>query len=224
MMEKLKRHLGVTYKWEKVNGVTIMEASMPKLEDEIIMAYDNLMKKIVKEHPTPGYSGKILTKHEGDPVNLKEYRSLIGQLLYYMAKVAPEVANPCRELSSYMDCPSKEHWKCIKRAVGYIKLCKGKGVKTKTPKDLTIISYCDSNYATKPDDRKSISGMIHTIGGMLLNWCSRKQKIVTLSSTKAEYVALSESQETQFEWMLLNKLTGATKPAIIYEDNTGAIF
>ena len=57
-MGKLKRHLGVTYKWEKVNGVTIMEASMPKLEDEIIMAYENLMKKIVKEQPTSGYPGK----------------------------------------------------------------------------------------------------------------------------------------------------------------------
>ena len=135
------------------------------------------------------------------------------------------MANPCRELSSYMDCPNEEHWKCIERAVGYIKFCKGKGVKTKTPRDLTIISYCDSNYATNPDDRKSVSGMIHTIGGMLLNWCSRKQKIVTLSSTKAEYVALSKcAQETKFEWMLLNELTGATKPAIIYEDNTGAIF
>ena len=60
---------------------------------------------------------------------------------------------------------------------------------------------------------------------MLRNWCSREQKIVTLSSTEAEYAALSEcAQETKFEWMLLNELTGAIKPAIIYQDKTGAIF
>ena len=48
---------------------------------------------------------------------------------------------------------------------------------------------------------------------------------MTLSSTEAEYVALSEcSQETKFEWMLLNELLGSTQPATIYEDNTGAIF
>ena len=67
--------------------------------------------------------------------------------------------------------------------------------------------------------------MINTLGGMILNWFSKKQKSVTLSSTEAEYVVLSEcSQETKFKWMLLNELLGSTHPATIYEDNTGAIF
>ena len=66
---------------------------------------------------------------------------------------------------------------------------------------------------------------MNTLGGSLLNWSSKKQRIVTLSSTEAEYIALSEcAQEMKFEWMLLNELLDQATPATIHEDNTGAIF
>ena len=142
-----------------------------------------------------------------------------------MTKVASELANACRELSSHMSNPGPEHWKAIERMAGYLKGRKNKYLTFRAPSVLTPISYCDSNYATDPDDRKSISGMIHTIGGTIVNWSSKKQATVTLSSTEAEYIALSDcSKETKFEWMLLKELTGVENPAVIYEDNTGAIF
>ena len=101
----------------------------------------------------------------------------------------------------------------------------GRGLKLKCPKELTSISYCDSNYAQDADDRKSISGRVNTIGGMITNYSSKKQATVTLSSTEAEYISLSDCcQETKFQWMLLRELTGSKEPGTIYEDNTGAIF
>ena len=222
---KLKRHLGVTYHWKTVNGKTKLCATMPKMEKEIISTYEEYANKTVKEQPTPGYPNKTLTSHSGDPIDVDVYKSLVGKLIYYMTKVAPEMGNACRELSSHFDCPGPEHWKSVERAVGYVKGRQGKPLIFSAPEKLEPISYCDSNYATNPEDRKSISGMINTLGGMILNWFSKKQKSVTLSSTEAEYVALSEcSQETKFEWMLLNELLGSTQPATIYEDNTGAIF
>jgi hypothetical protein len=60
---------------------------------------------------------------------------------------------------------------------------------------------------------------------MTTNWTSKKQQIILLSSLEAEYQALSECvQEPVFTPNLLMELTGEKKPAIIYEDNLGAIF
>lgn len=86
-------------------------------------------------------------------------------------------------------------------------------------------SYVDSNYATNTENRKSVTGMINTVGGTVTNWMSKGQVSVTLSSTEAEYVALATcAQETMFTQSLLDELGLTVRPGIIHEDNTGAMF
>jgi hypothetical protein len=59
----------------------------------------------------------------------------------------------------------------------------------------------------------------------MTNWTSKKQSTVALSSTEAEYMALSEcAQESVFTQNLVEELTGVRERAIIYEDNLGAIY
>jgi hypothetical protein len=54
---------------------------------------------------------------------------------------------------------------------------------------------------------------------------NNEQSLVTLSSTEAEYYALSEcAQEAFFTQNLLMELTKTRQSAIIYDDNQGAIF
>ena len=87
------------------------------------------------------------------------------------------------------------------------------------------ISFVDSNYAINIEDRRSITGMINTLGGMITNWTSKAQPTVSLSSTEAEYMALAScAQETMFTNSLLTELGSCKRPGIIKEDNTGAIF
>jgi hypothetical protein len=66
------------------------------------------------------------------------------------------------------------------------------------------------------------------IGGALISWQSKGHSSVTLSSTEAEYVAMSQcAQEIKFIAMLLIEVTGDKNmilPSILREDNTGAIF
>jgi DNA-binding ferritin-like protein len=67
------------------------------------------------------------------------------------------------------------------------------------PRVLQLISDCDSDYAKDENDRKSISERINALGGMTTNWISKKQNTVSLSSSEAEYQALSEHvQESVF--------------------------
>lgn len=198
---------------------------MPKMIDEIEAKYKETMDKQAKPASTPGFPGKHLPKNTGEIIKIDEYRSIVGKLMYYMTKIAPEICNAVRELSSHMTNPGEEAWKFLERCVGYISGRKYEGLTFRAPRELTSISDCDSNYAKDENDRKSISGRINTIGGMISNWSSKKQATVSLSSTEAEYQALSEcAQEAMFTQALLKEITGLQNTAIIYEDNLGAIY
>ena len=93
------------------------------------------------------------------------------------------------------------------------------------PKNMRVVSWVDSSYGDCIDTRRSTSGDIHTIGGSLLSWKSNRQKTVSLSSTEAEYYALTEAaKEQQFLQMLMEELGLLEGPGIIYEDNEAAIY
>ena len=111
------------------------------------------------------------------------------------------------------------------RVVGYLKGKELHGLVMMKPECLTAINYCDASYATDKDLRRSVSGMICTLGGLVVNWSSRTLKTCTLSSTESEYVALGEcGQDLKFVCMFLHELGVGEMPGIIYEDNEGAIF
>ena len=56
-----------------------------------------------------------------------------------------------------------------------------------------IEGFCDSDWAGDKDDSKSTSGYLFTLSGAAICWKSRKQNLIALSSTEAEYIALMEA-------------------------------
>ena len=57
---------------------------------------------------------------------------------------------------------------------------------------LEISVFADANYAEKADDRRSVFGVAVTVRKPSVSWFSSTQKIVTLSTTEVEYVALGD--------------------------------
>jgi len=226
----LTKHLGVWYERKFDYYGEYLELSMNDFLRNMMQDYERVFGKEVKEVATPGYPGTSLVKRTEDEevVNIAEYRSLVGKLLWYVKKVAPECTNAVRELSGFMDGPTQEHWRAIKRVFGYLKSFGGKkSLKLRKPKELRPEGWVDSDYATNKDTRRSVSGFVMTVGGALVSWVSRTQKSITLSSTEAEFVALSLcATEAMFVDMLLEELVGrsSVEKMLIHEDNTGAIF
>ena len=142
------------------------------------------MGEEAKIYDTPGWQNTLLSKNEGTEINLEEYRSLVGKLLYYVVKVGPECGNDVRDLARYMSNPGEDQWKAMRRVVGYLKGKNLHGHVMRRPKDLKAVLYCDASYATDKDQRRSVSG---TLGGMIVNWSSCTQKVATLSSTESIY-------------------------------------
>ena len=90
------------------------------------------------------------------------------------------------------------------------------------PKDLTIVSIVDSDFATNKDTRKSTTGYLVTIGGCLVSWMSKAQPSVTLSSTEAVCCSKMRATEIKMITMLMEEVgISYPKPAMLLEDNKG---
>ena len=86
--------------------------------------------------------------------------------------------------------------------------------------------FCDSDWAGDPETRISVTGFIIYLQGAPVCWRSKAQKGVTLSSSEAEYVAISDAvKEIKFLYFLLQNLgVELDLPIVIKTDNIGALF
>ena len=89
-----------------------------------------------------------------------------------------------------------------------------------------IVAYSDSDFGGDKETRISVAGFILYLMGVPISWRSKGQKSVTLSSSEAEYVALSEAaKEIKFVYQLLIGMGMKVKlPIVVRVDNLGAIF
>ena len=221
----LKKHLGVWWEFcTDDDGEIFLKASMEKMRTEIISDFEKATGKTVKLFSTPGYPGTTLETYKGEPVQLTDFRSVLGKLLYYVTKVGPAMLNSVRELSSHMSMPGPDHWKAMSRVVGHLKSFEKYEMVYRAPEELRAISLSDSGYAACPETRRSVGGGVDTLGGMFIGATSKKQPVVSLSSAEAELIAYSDRcQAARFGQQLLGELLGTEMTAVVLEDNQGCI-
>jgi hypothetical protein len=135
---------------------------------------------------------KLILSKEGNssPIDQTEYRSLIGSLRYLL-RTQPELTFSVSYLSRFMEKPCVEHMAAVKHLLCYVAgtLNYGMFYPRGEGGSLAILGYSDSDMGGDVDDSKSTSHMIFFLGGNPLTWNSQKQRVVTLSSCEAEYIA-----------------------------------
>ncbi|GJX01290.1 hypothetical protein Tco_0185203 [Tanacetum coccineum] len=57
---------------------------------------------------------------------------------------------------------------------------------------MALTAYADVDYAGCQDTRRSTSGSAQFLGDKLVSWSSKKQTSTSISSTEAEYIAMSK--------------------------------
>ncbi|XP_021321249.1 uncharacterized protein LOC110437213 [Sorghum bicolor] len=118
------------------------------------------------------------------------YRSVIGSLRY-LVNTKPDIAFVVGLVSRFMESPNSEHWAVVKRIVRYVSGTIDYGCKfTKEVEGgLNLLGYRDSDHGGDLIKRRSTNGLTFFLGRNLVTWSSQKQKVVTLSTCEAEYVA-----------------------------------
>ena len=113
----------------------------------------------------------------------------------------------------------------VYRILKYLKGCPGKGVLYQKNGYLDLVAYTDADWAGDRDDRKSTSGYFTLVGGNLVTWRRKKQKVVVMSSAEAEFRGVAKGL-TEVLWLrklLTEPRFTPTRSFELYCDNQAAI-
>ncbi|GJU98144.1 putative reverse transcriptase domain-containing protein [Tanacetum coccineum] len=93
--------------------------------------------------------------------------------------------------------------------------------------ELNVTGFCDASWQCDKDDTKSQTGYVFVVNGGAVDWKSKKQTMIAMSTTQAEYMAASEAA---MEAVWIRKFVGdlgvmpsIKKPINMYCDNSAAI-
>ena len=136
---------------------------------------------------------------EGESGGTWPYNEAVGGLMWLVVMSRPDITNAVRAVSCHSNSAAERHWKAVLQIVRYLLGTKNMSLTFEWGSGLKISVFADANYADKADDRRSVSRVAVTVGKASVSWFSSTQKIVTLSTTEAKYVALGDGvKETLF--------------------------
>ncbi|KAH9761464.1 reverse transcriptase Ty1/copia-type domain-containing protein [Citrus sinensis] len=107
----------------------------------------------------------------------------------------PDIAYGVGVVSRFMENPGKEHWNGVKWILRYLKGTSDHGILFGKVNGATceVAGFVDLDFAGDLDKRISITGFVFTMCGGAISWKASLQSVVALSTTEAEYIALTEA-------------------------------
>ena len=231
--------LGIQIKQQADGSVHL---SQPQLIDSIIK--DLHLQQSSNPKSTPAVTSTLLHKDTDGLDMLPEfhYRSVIGKLNFLEKSTRPDISVSVHQCTHFSESPKKSHAEVVKRIGQYLLATRDKGLVIHPNKDWHFDCWVDADFARnwrQADAHldlmtsKSRSGWIVRFAGAPITWVSKMQTITAMSTTEAEYIALSTSLREVIPLMELLKearehgvCIDELPPKVhctIFEDNSGAL-
>ncbi|KAL0745047.1 hypothetical protein Bca101_100892 [Brassica carinata] len=154
----------------------------------------------------------------------KLYRKLVGKLIY-LTITRPDICFAVNQVSQHMQLPKEHHWHMVERLLMYLNGSPDQGVWMGCNGSTEVVGYCDADWAGDRADRRSTTGYCTFIGGNLVTWKSKKQKVVSCSSAEAEYRAMLKltNELVWIKGILKHLEIDQATPMTMHCDNQAAI-
>jgi hypothetical protein len=169
-------------------------------------------------------------------------RSVIGKLNFLAQTACLNIIYATHQIAKYPSDPRTSHGEAVLYLICYLKKTRDLGLLFKPDCNRDFEFYCDADFSglwnkalapVDPSTSKSLSGWIIFYAGCPVSWASKFQSQVELSTTKAEYIAMSQALKDIIPITGLLQEMGeqdfkvlCTKPYAyckIFEDNSGAL-
>jgi hypothetical protein len=169
----------------------ILNIKLIKGENEITIKQSHYVENILnrfgfsdsKASPTPYDHSLKLYKNRGKRINQLRYSQIIGSLMYLTGATRLDISFVVNKLSRFTSNSGSDHWCALERIMRYLRGTSIYGLHY-TGYSAVLEGYSDSNWISDTDKIKATSGYVFTIGGAAISWSSRKQTILTKSTTR----------------------------------------
>ncbi len=153
------------------------------------------------------------------------YRELVGGFIWVSTATRPDLAFTVCVLSRFLDNPGRPHWDAAKHVLQYLKGTRTLSLTYGGSDETHGLDIFTDADGMSLENRKAISGYAFILNGAAVSWSSKQQEITALSTTEAEYIALTyTAKEAIWHRYFLAELFGPISiPSIIYSDNQSAI-
>ena len=199
-----------------------MHLSQPQLIDSIVK--DLHLQANSNPKSTPAVTSTLLHKDTDRPEMLPEfhYHSVIGELNFLEKSTRPDISVSVHQCTRFSESPKRSHAEAVKCIGRYLLATRDKGLVICPNKDWHFDCWVDADFAGNwrqedahmdPMTSKSRSGWIVHFAGVPITWASKMQTITAMSTTEAEYIALSTSLREVIPLMGL----GGSRTWIMYQ-------
>ncbi|KAI3780881.1 hypothetical protein L2E82_10874 [Cichorium intybus] len=152
------------------------------------------------------------------------YRTIVGSLVY-LTVTRPDISHAVHVVSQFVTAPTTVHWGAVLRILRYLRGTQFQTLVFPSTSSLKLCAYSDADWDSDPHDRKSTTGFCIFLGDSLISWKSKKQDVVSRSSTEAEYraMAVTTCEIVWLRWLLADMGVDASHPTPLHCDNNSAI-
>ncbi|PSS08126.1 Endonuclease [Actinidia chinensis var. chinensis] len=224
-----KKILGMEIKRDRVKGTVWLTQSQYLKKVLQRFGIDSSTKPVstpLASHFRLSASMSPHTEDERKHMENIPYANAVGALMYAMVCTRPDISHAVSMVSRYMHNPGKVHWQAVKWILRYIHGTVNVGLKFQRDDKSSqySVGYVDSDYAGDLDKRRSTTGYVFTMAGGPVCWRSTLQSTVALSTTEAEYMAVTEAFKEAI-WLhgLINDLGIDQEHVDVYCDSQSAI-
>ncbi|KAM1845504.1 hypothetical protein ACFX13_019802 [Malus domestica] len=178
-----------------------------------------------KPLPTPMEENIKLLPTEGELLkNSSYYRRLVGRLIY-LTITRPEITYPIHILSQFMKEPRKPLLDAVHHLLRYLKGAPGQGLYFPSTGNMSLMGFCDADWARCSITRRSVTGYCIFLGGALISWKTKKQTTVSRPSAESEYRAMTSitCELTWLRYLLHDLRVRHPEPAQLYCDSQATL-